>query len=487
MQTPLFLLLLAACADDPKDTSTTPGGDDTGTANTDDTATTPTNQAPSAPEVAIQPAGATDTDDLVGVILSPSIDPEGQPVSYLWSWSVDGAARADLTGENVSAAETSDGQVWELSVVGSDGVMSSAAGTASLTIGVNQPPSAGTWHLEPAVPNPRDDINLVWDTAPSDPDDTPLITVKWYENEVYNASRDNLSTIGGAYVDGGDTFRAVVTVSDGHNDPLVSEASVTVLNTPPTVESVTISPSSPLDDDDLEARVDAEDPDGGPLTYTYRWYRDGVEATDVGDTDIVDESFTTPGETWGLIVTVADAAASVDAAADDTFIAPWTGSVQRQVFSVTLTPDGSGGFTASDGTWAIDYLTYGSSLNDCEAVWMLDASENSRYCRDCAYSFEATYTWDPSSVVNFGCSSMQADGTGYFFFNEGADQFNSYNGGPAMSSRDSGITLRITGDGETDESSGSSVQIMRYSTDYSYDSYGNVLLYMYYYNADITY
>ena len=91
------------------------------------------NRAPSAPTVSIVPAAPTDDDAFNCVIGSESVDPDGDAVSYGYTWTVDGAS-AGISSAVVAADRTRAGELWACSVTGSDGELASAAAVASATI-----------------------------------------------------------------------------------------------------------------------------------------------------------------------------------------------------------------------------------------------------------------------------------------------------------------------------------------------------------------
>jgi formylglycine-generating enzyme required for sulfatase activity len=91
------------------------------------------NAAPSAPVVAITPEAPSDDEGLSCAVVTESVDPDGDAVTYAFAWSVDGVD-AGVAGANVDAARTSAGETWTCSVTASDGSATSAAGSARVTV-----------------------------------------------------------------------------------------------------------------------------------------------------------------------------------------------------------------------------------------------------------------------------------------------------------------------------------------------------------------
>src|SRR5207249_3079813 len=59
-----------------------------------------------------------------------------------------------------------------------------------------------------------------------------------------------------------------------------SSAPVTVADSAPVLDSVSISPSDPKTNDTLTASATSHDPDGDSVAYAYRWYRGDTRITD---------------------------------------------------------------------------------------------------------------------------------------------------------------------------------------------------------------
>jgi len=92
------------------------------------------NGFPSAPGVMITPVSPTETDDLLCSVTSPAIDPDGDPVTYTWSWAVDGLPSSWVT-DSIPASVTNLGQAWTCTVTPWDPSGPGTSASATVTIG----------------------------------------------------------------------------------------------------------------------------------------------------------------------------------------------------------------------------------------------------------------------------------------------------------------------------------------------------------------
>jgi len=96
-------------------------GEDYG-ASKEDTITI-SNSPPSAPVIDVTPDFPVTTDDLVCIIITPSIDPDGDPVTYTYEWYKNDILQPAYTTNTLPASATTVGDVWKCVVTphGSDG------------------------------------------------------------------------------------------------------------------------------------------------------------------------------------------------------------------------------------------------------------------------------------------------------------------------------------------------------------------------------
>ena len=234
------------------------------------------NTPPEAPTVAIEPAEPTTADDLVARIVEESFDQNADPVTYGYSWTVNGQP-SDVSGATVPAADTARGQVWEVTVTPTDGSDSGPAVTTSVT--VQNPPPTVTGSIAPDVPKSTDDLVVTAEGADLDGDPVSP-TYAWTRDGA--ATSQSTATVLSSATDKGERWQVTVTPNDGSADgePLV--LSVDIDNTAPVATSVGLAPSDPGAGDTLTATPVGTDQDGDPLTWSFRWSVSGVDQGEDG-------------------------------------------------------------------------------------------------------------------------------------------------------------------------------------------------------------
>ena len=138
------------------------------------------NGSPAIDTVIVQPDPATVLTDLTCV--ASATDPEGEAISYSYTWWVDGAD-AGQTAQILPAGIATWGVPVYCEVTASDGQGSSRQASPAITIG-NEPPQPPALAFAPAEPVDTDDITCGILTPATDPDAGQLITYgyAWYRD-----------------------------------------------------------------------------------------------------------------------------------------------------------------------------------------------------------------------------------------------------------------------------------------------------------------
>jgi hypothetical protein len=162
-----------------------------------------------------------------------------------------------------------------VAVTATDGVGTSAAGTASVTV-VNTAPVLGGVTLTPTNPTRRSTLSCTGSATDADAD-SPSLTFNWTVDGApvtATSTSATLSTLAGVFA-AGQLVACTVTADDGKGGSDTDSASVVIENTAPIVSGVTLSPSTVYTNDTLTATATTSDDDGDTLSVTYDWYVDG--------------------------------------------------------------------------------------------------------------------------------------------------------------------------------------------------------------------
>ena len=292
----------------------------------------PLNAQPNIDSIEITPDSPTAQTDTFTCLVSAN-DADGDPVALTYAWMVDGQVLSE-TG-SILADQFSIGEEITCSVRASDGQESS---TDSVSVVIeNSTPTVSNVYLLPSQPN-TDDVLTAYGT-PSDVDTGQILELHytWSVNGNVVYSGFELENLDGAsWFDRGDTISVSIYANDGLTSGLsVTSSTVTVVNSIPTVPSVAVSPTAPIEgDEDLTCTASGStDADSDTLQYTFSWIDpDGYVASSTGPTSNLNDTLaaasTTAGD-WTCQVTATD------------------GSAFSGVGSSTVTVESSGGGTCS--------------------------------------------------------------------------------------------------------------------------------------------
>ena len=174
---------------------------------------------------------------------------------------------------------------------------------------VNRAPGAPVISLGPTDATTLDDLVVAIVSDATDPDgDEVTYTYKWLVDGLL--VEESGATLSAENTTKQETWQVMVQASDGELEGELSEASVTILNTPPTV-TVILENESPSTLDDLVAIATTEDVDEDTLELTWSWTVDGAATTE--DEDTVAFGETAKGEEWEVYLSVSDGEIEVEA------------------------------------------------------------------------------------------------------------------------------------------------------------------------------
>jgi len=268
----------------------------------------------------IEPVIATTEDVLEVVLVTESVDADGDEVTYQISWFQSESERTDLGDWTVPADATSKGERWEVRVVASDGSLESGAAQAWVEI-QNTAPRFASLSLIPESPLTSDD--LVLDYSVEDPDGDPVeLAFVWTVDGEETWHTD--ASIPAHATTRGEVWSAEISISDGTDQAVSEPVEASIGNTPPPPPlGVSVLPTEPTTDDSLLCNVetDSVDIDGETIGYSIDWlvddqvFADAVSATFPGDT--VPASNTLEGQIWSCAATPTDGSDEGDAGASE--------------------------------------------------------------------------------------------------------------------------------------------------------------------------
>ena len=257
------------------------------------------NALPAITAVSISPSHAGTDDTLTVSVATSDADGDGVTVSYAWL----------INGSGVGATGTSlDGVTWfqegdevTVTVTPNDGFGDGPAETAApITIG-NSPPTITDVQISPDPAAVLDTLTCSWTFTDGDGGDTDHSTVVW---SIAGATVGSATTLEGVF-GRDDEVTCTVTPGDGTDTGEAVSDTLTISNSPPTVDKVLFSPTDAGTDDVITAVVSTTDVDGDTVSLTYVWSIDGSTLAETGSS-LDGSSYFEKGDQIDLVVTPDD-------------------------------------------------------------------------------------------------------------------------------------------------------------------------------------
>ena len=187
----------------------------------------------------------------------------------------------------------------------------------------NSPPTTPTLTITPAQPTTTQNVRGTVSGC-TDPDgDLIIYEFRWFRRSGTawdlvrtRRTQGTYDTLSNTLTTKGEVWKCSVRATDGIGYSGWAEKQFTIANTAPTTPTLTITPASPGDADNVVATISGcVDADGDTLTYEYRWYVwSGSWAlrrarTTTATSDTLPASLTTAGESWMCSVRATDGTA----------------------------------------------------------------------------------------------------------------------------------------------------------------------------------
>ena len=177
------------------------------------------NTPPTAPLVTVEPERPHRSDALACRIAGPSIDRDGDPVSYTYAWWKNGkSVPAGSDPSRIEPSRIAKNERWKCSATPSDGTAAGPAGTAERTV-LNTPPTPARVRLSPSVPRPGQALRCELIAKSDDADGDPVrYRYTWVRNGEPQAFAGSSQEVPGRLLKAGDRWQCRVVPTDGTDD-----------------------------------------------------------------------------------------------------------------------------------------------------------------------------------------------------------------------------------------------------------------------------
>ncbi len=299
------------------------------------------NTPPTAPAAALEPAEPTAPRGVSVAIRKPSLDRDGDEVTYRYVWYRDGIRTPHDTAA-IPPGVLRHRETWRVVVTPFDGEDAGEPVSISAVV-KNTPPPVPSVVLVPPAPATGEPVVCDAHAPERDADQEPItLRYRWYRNDRAVAIAEAGAALPANVVRRGEKWRCEAWSSDGTAESAHVSAELTVRNSPPSAPTLVVEPEVARRGDDLSCRVQvpSTDVDDDPVTYTYSWTRNDRPIPPGADPARIEGARITKGERWRCTATPSDGAASgKSATAERTVINTPPASAVVRLQPAALAPD----------------------------------------------------------------------------------------------------------------------------------------------------
>ena len=282
-------------------------GDDFGSVVSSNTVTI-INTPPTLTTPTITPSSPEETDNLTAAFSASDDDLDILTTEI--RWYLDGVTVAEFNDDTtIPSIATREGDEWRVEVTVSDGDDMVTRSSQIMTVGeiadVNNPPEISTIAISPSQPLTGDDLQLVYTTQDQENDAITTTQIEWLVDGIPTVY-DSV-TIPSEETAKGQVWEAKIRVNDGKDWSSWYQQTVSIANTPPIVESLTITPIEVYTSDDILAEYSFSDADGDPLENPLiTWSKNGVIQTEFNGVNPLPAQYTAKGDIWAVSIKAND-------------------------------------------------------------------------------------------------------------------------------------------------------------------------------------
>ncbi len=216
--------------------------------------------------------------------------------SWTLDWTAPSSGSGTVTFSYAALAANGNGQnTGDAYGTGSKQVSESVSNTA---------PSVSNTQISPSTAYTSDTLQLSYTYSDNDGDAESGTEIRWYKDSSLVSSRNNAVSVPSSLTSRGEQWYATVTPSDGTDSgTLKTSNTLTIQNSAPNIDSASITPTSPNNNQDLTISFTSSDADSDSVTLSsIEWYQDGVQISGLDSEMSVPSYATRDGEVWHAVI-----------------------------------------------------------------------------------------------------------------------------------------------------------------------------------------